>query len=183
MNIKKVIIIIVVIIFPGTFLCQSDTSAVNQDKMIYNPSYWGIQIEAISILVSSEVGALVDYDIYSSPSKKYNFGIRFSTEYYDQTSVDVGGKSAPGPFWDFNIYGRHSIRGRSFWFSPLIGLSIHNKLEEVNSESKLILKWGLEAKYNLLGDNLGLIFKFALAFKGESGYMGLGFSYGLYQNK
>jgi len=39
---------------------------------------------------------------------------------------------------------------------------------------KLLFKWGLELKYNLLGDNLGLLFKLALSFTKNAGYTGFG---------
>lgn len=75
---------------------------INKNKMILKPSLFGFQIEAISVLVVSEVGALLDYDLYSSTNKKYNIGLRLSIEYYNLLSLDVGGKSIPGPFWEWS---------------------------------------------------------------------------------
>ncbi len=173
--IGKTIVIFTVLIlsFSQNCFCQNDTSTINPNKMLLNPSFFGVQFEAISSIVSSELGALVDYDIYSSANKKYNFGFRLSSEYYDFTSLDVGGKTAPGPFWDFNIYGRHSIRGKHFWFSPILGLSLHNSLEEP-TDLKLLIKWGLELKYNVFDDNIGLLLKFTSSFSKNAGYAGVG---------
>ena len=78
--------------------------------------------------------------------------------------------------------GRHSIRGRHFWFSPLLGISLHNNLEEEKSDSKLIIKWGLELKYNLYRENVGLVLKFLSGFIENSGYGGIGLTIGLYNN-
>jgi hypothetical protein len=184
MNVNNIsVLLLVIILSPKVNFSQSDTSKINPNEMILSPSFWGFQIEAVSVVVSSEFGVLLDYDLYSSQNKKYNFGLRLSTEYYEQASLDVGGKSLPGPFWDFNVYGRHSIRGKSFWFSPLLGFSLHSKLDEGSSESKLLLKWGLELKYNLLSDNVGLLFKLAGAFSEKVGYAGVGLSFGMYNNK
>ena len=165
---KAVIFILIIILFPKNYFCQNDTT-INPSKIILKPSFFGVQFEAISSIVSSELGVLVDYDIYSSINSKHNFGFRLSAEYYDFTSLDVGGKTAPGPFGDFNIYGRHSIRGKHFWFSPLIGLSLHNSINE-STNLKIIIKWGLELKYNLFDDNIGLLLKFASSFYKNSGY-------------
>ena len=173
---KKVVLafILLIMTFPRNNFCQNDTSKMHPSKIILKPSLFSIQFEAISSIVSSELGVLVDYDIYSSKNNKYNFGLRFSSEYYDFTSLDVGGKTAPGPFWDFNIYGRHSIRGKYFWFSPLLGLSLHNSLNE-STNLKLLVKWGLELKYNLFDDNtVGLLLKFASSTTKNAGYAGVG---------
>ncbi|MFA6598140.1 MAG: hypothetical protein WCS69_10485 [Ignavibacteriaceae bacterium] len=181
MQIKNVIVFLLwIIVFQNICLSQNDTSYVNQNKLIQKASFFGFQLEATSILVSSELGALIDYDLYVSPNNKYSVGLRFSTEYYDYISLDVGGNTAPGPFWDLNIYGRHSIRGKYFWFSPILGLSFHNSMEKGSSGNTFLVKWGFEVKYNLYGENVGLVFKYAGSFNREAGYLGIGISYGFY---
>ncbi len=127
------------------------------------------------------MGISGDYDFFSSTNRKYNFGLRISTEYYKIHDLDVGGGSSYGPYWDFSILGRHSIRGKYFWFSPLLGLSFHNNLEEEKSDSKLIIKWGLELKYNLYRENVGLVLKFLTGSIENSGYGGIGITVGFYR--
>ncbi len=186
MDIRKIIFLFLfVLLSPKLILGQDSTANINPNGVVFKPSLFGFQIEAISLLVSSELGALIDYDIYSSPNKKYNYGLRLSTEYFDMTNFDIGGKSAPGPFFDFNIYACHSIRGKNFWFSPLIGLAIHKSLENKSLEDREsdiqgLLKWGLELKYNLYSNNVGLLLKFAVPFNKGTGYIGFGISIGTY---
>jgi hypothetical protein len=178
MKIKNLIVIS--ILLAGRFYSQSDTSLVHPDKLVENPIFFGFQIEAVSALVINEAGISGDYDFYSSTNRKYNFGLRISTEYYKISSFNVGGGSTYGPYWDLSLLGRHSLRGRYFWFSPLLGISLHNIHPEENSDSKLILKWGLELKYNLYHENIGLVLKFLTGSTDNSGYGGIGITIGFY---
>lgn len=170
------------IFLSGKLFSQSDTSSVNPNKLIENPFFFGIQIEAVTSIAINELGISGDYDFYSSANKKYNFGLRISTEYYKIYDFDVGGGSTYGPYLDFSILGRHSLRGKYFWFSPLLGISLHNNVEEENSNLKIIMKWGLELKYNIYRENVGLVLKFLSGFIDNSGYGGVGLIIGLYNN-
>ncbi len=143
-------------------------------------SFFGVQIEAVTIIAINEIGISGDYDFFSSINGKYNFGLRISTEYYKISDFDVGGGSTYGPYLDFSILGRHSLRGKYFWFSPLLGFSLHNSLEDETSDPKLLLKWGLEIKYNLYKENVGLLLKFVGSNEKRTGYGGIGISIGLY---
>ena len=176
MNLRnsKLLLIFLIFILHNNIISQKDSSTINPNKLILLPSFHGLQFDAISILVSSELGLSVDYDIYSSTNKKQNFGFRIGTEYYDFISLDVGGKTVPGPFWDFNIYGRYSLRAKYLWFSPIVGLSFHNSLDKNYTTETLLLKWGFELKYNVFKENLGLIIKFANSTTDYSGYFGIG---------
>lgn len=177
---SKYFVVILLIFFSGELFSQSDTSSINPNKLVENFSFLGVQIEAVTILAINEIGISGDYDFYSSTNKKYNFGLRISTEYYKISDFDVGGGSTYGPYWDFSILGRHSIRGKYFWFSPLLGLSLHNSLEKETSNFQLLLKWGLELKYNLYKDNIGLLLKFLGSTAKRAGYGGIGISIGFY---
>lgn len=179
MNIKNIIVILIML-FSGKLLSQTDTSSINPNKLVLNPSFFGVQIEAVSIIAINEIGLSGDFDFYSSTNKKYNFGLRVSTEYYKVSDFDVGGGSTYGPYLDFSIFGRHSIRGKYFWFSPLIGFSYHNSLEDETSDSKILFKWGLELKYNLYKENVGLLLKFVGSSEKNTGYGGIGISIGFY---
>ena len=170
-----------VLSLPIITFAQNDSNSINQNKLISDPRLFGFQLEATTLLMVGEVGGLLDYDLFSSINKKYHFGLRFSTEYFDYTSLDVGGVRADGPFLDFNIYGRHSVRGKNAWLSSLFGLSIYNSIEPPKP-SIILFRLGLEFKYNLLPDNLGLIFKLSTSLRENTTFVGIGFSFGIYNN-
>lgn len=178
----KIIVIILIILFSGKLFGQADTSSVNPNKLIDNPKFFGIQIEVVTAIAINEVGISGDFDFYSSTNNKYNLGLRFSTEYYKIMDLDVGGGSTYGPYWDFSILGRYSVRGNFIWFSPLLGISLHNNLEENNTDSNLLLKWGFEFKFNLYQENVGLLLKLVSGFAEKSGYGGIGISISFYKN-
>ena len=180
MNIKYFIISLL-LLFSKVLLGQADTSSIDLNKLILNPTFFGAQIEAVSVFAINELGISGDYDFYSSTNKKYNFGLRISTEYYKIYDFNFGGGYTYGPYLDFSIFGRHSVRGKHFWFSPLLGISLHNNLEEGKSDSKLITKWGLELRYNLYKENVGLVLKYVSGFIKKSGYGGIGITIGLYK--
>ena len=182
MKFKRSIFVVSFLLLPIFTFAQNDSSDINKDKLILNPNFFGFQIEGTTLLAVGELGGLLDYDIFSLRNKKYYFGLRMSAEYYDFLSLDVGGKSAPGPFLDINIYARHSIRNKNFWFSPLLGFSLHNSLEANPGTSLLLFRIGAELKYNLFKNVVGLVFKFASSFRKETGYVGLGVSIGIYNN-
>ena len=179
MNIKNLVFTLT-ILFCGNLFGQSDSSSINPNKLVLNPSFFGIQIEAVSVIAINEIGLSGDFDFYSSTNKKYNFGIRVSTEYYKISDFNVGGGSTYGPYLDFSLFGRHSIRGKYFWFSPLLGLSYYNSLKNETSDSKILFKWGLELKYNLYKANVGMLLKFVGSSEKNTGYGGIGISIGFY---
>jgi len=179
MNIKNLLVILITL-FSGKLFSQSDTSSINPNKLIKNPKFFGVQIEAVTTIATNEIGISGDYDFYTSVNKKYNFGLRISTEYYKISDFDVGGGSTYGPYWDFSILGRHSLRGKYFWFSPLLGLSYHKSFDVESTDSIFLLKWGLELKYNLYKDNVGLLFKFLGSSIENTSYGGIGISIGFY---
>ena len=174
------LVVITLMLIPGKLFCQADSSLINPNKLVENISFFGVQIEAVTILVTNEIGISGDFDFYSSINQKYNFGLRISTEYYIVSDFDLGGGSTYGPYWDISIFARHSLRGKYFWFSPLLGLSLHNSYEDEITDSEFLLKWGLELKYNLYKDNIGLLLKFIGTSQKKTGYGGIGISIGLY---
>ena len=181
MNIKNLIAILI-ILFSQQLFSQSDTSSIHPDKLIKNSNFFGFQIEAVSLILINELGISGDFDFYSSMNKKYNLGFRISTEYYKIIDLNFGGGSTYGTYWDFSILARHSHRGKYFWFSPLLGISLHNDLEKEKLNTKFLIKWGLELKYNLYKENVGLVIKFVSGFVKYSSYGGIGFTIGFYNN-
>jgi len=179
----KVIIIIALILIQKEHFCQVDSLTINQNKIIVNPSYYGLQLEALTSIATSELGLQFDFDIISALNNRSNFGFRVSAEYYDYMSLDVLAMAlpgpfdelattSPGPFIDYNLYFLHSLRGENFSFSPFAGLSYHNSLEKESEEPRTIFKWGIEVKYKLYKENIGLIFKFTSST--ARGYAGVG---------
>ena len=71
MNIKS-IIFFVIVLFSGNFYSQSDTTSINPNKLVKNPVFFGVQVEAVSAIAINELGISGDYDLYSSINKKYN---------------------------------------------------------------------------------------------------------------
>lgn len=182
MKIKNIIVILI-ILFYGKSFSQTDTLSTDPNKLFKQSKFFGIQIEAVSAIAINEIGISGDYDFYSSTNKKYNFGLRISTEYYKIMDLDVGGGSTYGPYWDFSLLGQHSVRGNFIWFSPLLGITLHNNLEESKSDSKILLKLGIEFKFNLYKNNIGLLLKFISGLAEEkAGYGGIGLSIGFYDN-
>ncbi|MFZ1290506.1 MAG: hypothetical protein WAR79_10460 [Melioribacteraceae bacterium] len=173
---KKFIVIfsLLVLSFPKNNFSQQDSTSINPNKLVLNPKFFAIQFDAVSSLVSSEIGLSLDYDLYSSPNTKHNFGFRFSAEHYGFLSLDVGGKTEPGPFLDVNILGRYSLRGERFGFSPVIGLSYHNSMDEEYPDNAIYFKWGFEIKFNLFTNHFGLLLKIAKSSTNYGGYGGIG---------
>ncbi len=161
-------------------ICQIDSTQLN--KLSLKPRFSGLQIEATSFLVVSEIGGLADYDVYSSENKHYNFGARISIEYYDYLSLDVGGgRESGGPFLDYNLFARHTIKGSVFWFSVVGGLSIHTRKYSREPEPTALLRAGFELKYNITKYVLGILLKGSTSFiEGNTTYLGVGFSLGFY---
>lgn len=163
-------------------ICQVDSIQLSKNKLSPKPRFSGLQVEATSFLVVSELGGLADYDLYSSENNYYNIGARISVEYYDYISLDVGGgRESGGPFLDYNLFARHTIKGSVFWFSVLGGISIHTKKYSREPESILLLRAGFELKYNLTKYELGILLKGSTSFlEKDTGYLGIGFSFGFY---
>lgn len=109
MNVKYIIAFI--LILSGEIISQSDSTFIKPNKIIYNPSYFGTQIEAVTIIAINEIGLSGDYDFYNSMNKKYSFGIRLNIELYKVLDLNVGGGSTYGPYLDYDIFSRFSIRG------------------------------------------------------------------------
>jgi hypothetical protein len=175
------LIFIVVILTPVILISQSDSLQYDANKLILNPRFSGVQIEATTLLLINEFGALVDFDLYSSQNKHYNLGVRFSLEYYDLFNLDFGGGGSDESHFNYNFYARHTIKGSFFWFSFLLGASIQKFSDDFRTETNFVPRAGFELRYNLTDYEIALLFKGAKSFLEEAGYLGLGISFGFHR--
>lgn len=174
-------IFLLVVLAPFILLAQSDSAKHNDNTLILNPRFSGVQVEATSLLIINELGGLVDFDLYSSNNKFYNIGIRLGVEYYDMVDLDFGGGGSGENAINYNIYGRHTIKGSVFWFSFLLGASIQKFGDDYRSETSFVSRVGFELRYNLTDYEVALLFKGAKSFIDEAGYLGLGISFGFHK--
>jgi len=158
---------------------QSDSIKHKTVHYEFTPQIAGGQIEATTLLYVLEVGGLVDIDLVTDADENpKSFGLRLGVEYYSY--LEPGGPTGGGPFTDYCIYGRHSIRMNDFWFTILGGLAYHT-YDKTYYDNKLLFRTGLEFKYNLLGNELGLILKGSTSFQEQTFYFGIGIFIGYFE--
>ena len=167
-----------VVFAPIIILAQSDSIKQNNNKLILNPRFAGVNVEATSLLLINELGGLLDFDLYSSHNKHYNLGIRLNIEYYNLVALDFGGGGRDESNINYNFYARHTIKGSVFWFSFLLGTSIQKISDDYRSETSFVPRAGFELRYNLTDYEIALLFKGAKSFVDVAGYLGLGISFG-----
>ena len=109
--------------------------------------------------------------------KIYTFGLRLGLEHY--AYFEVGGPTGGGPFTDYCFYGRHSAKMNNFTFSILGGLAYHTFTNYF--ENKLLLRAGIEFKYDLFGPFLSLLLKGSSSFQKKASYFGIGLSAGFFR--
>lgn len=110
-----------------------------------------------------ELGGVVDIDfITNGTTDSKSFGLRLGMEYYSY--FEAGGPTGGGPFTDYCVYGRHTIRMNDFWFTILGGLAYHT-YDATYYADKVLFRSGLEFKYNLFGNEGGLLLKGSTSFQ------------------
>lgn len=158
---------------------QSDSTESNMERFQFTPRVAGGQIEATTLLYVLEVGGLVDLDfITEAIENPKSFGLRLGVEYYSY--LEAGGPTGGGPFTDYCLYGRHTIRMNDFWFTILGGLAYHT-YDATYYDDKVLFRAGLEFKYNLLGNEAGLLLKGSTSFQEQTSYFGFGIFFGYFQ--
>ena len=178
MTLTKYFVIVLLFLSLNSF-GQSDSVRNNPVSYQFTPRIAGGQIEATTFLYVTEFGALVDFDIISKiETDTKSLGLRLGVEYYSY--LEAGGPTGGGPFTDYCVYGRHSIRRNDFWFTILGGLSYHN-YDATYYEDKILFRVGLEFKYNLLGNEAGLLLKGSTSFQEQTSYFGFGIFFGYFQ--
>jgi len=180
-SIKSLLIISYITIFLSNIIFpQCDSSRIDADELYLNPKFSGFQVEATSVLVVNELGALVDVDIYSSRNKYYNLGTRISVEHYDVLSLGAAEDVENKPTTNYNLYTRFTQKWKHFWFSFLLGGTIQTNLLGSFSNSEIYPRVGFDLRYNLTDYEIGIILKGAKTIIGENGYLGLGVAVGFY---
>lgn len=72
-----------IICFSSFVIRAQDKDTIQTENFIFSPSIAGGQIEVTSLLIVTELGALLDFDFFKTKSKiDYSFGARFSYENY-----------------------------------------------------------------------------------------------------
>jgi hypothetical protein len=158
---------------------QSDSTKSNVERFQFTPRVAGGQIEATTLLYVLEVGGLVDLDLITVANENpKSFGLRLGVEYYSY--LEAGGPTGGGPFTDYCLYGRNTIRMNDFWFTILGGLSYHT-YDATYYDDKVLFRAGLEFKYNLLGNEAGLLLKGSTSFQEQTFYFGIGIFIGYFE--
>jgi hypothetical protein len=171
--------LILLLLFGSVTFSQSDSTKSNVERFQFTPRVAGGQIEATTFLYVTEFGALIDFDIISKiENDTKSFGLRFGVEYYSY--LEAGGPTGGGPFTDYCIYGRHTIRMNDFWFTILGGFAYHT-YDATYYDDKVLFRAGLEFKYNLLGNEAGLLLKGSTSFREQTTYFGLGIFIGYFE--
>lgn len=159
--------------------CQTDSTNNDSKHYKFTPQIAGGQFEATTFLYVTEFGELLDFDIISKiETDTKSLGLRLGVEYYSY--LEAGGPTGGGPFTDYCIYGRHSIRMNDFWFTILGGLAYHT-YDKTYYDNKLLFRAGLEFKYNLIGNEIGLLLKGSTSFREQTTYFGIGIFVGYFK--
>lgn len=166
-------------LFSSNSFSQSDSVNYNKKSYQFTPQIAGGQIEVTTILYVLELGGVIDLDIITKgTTDSKSFGLRLGMEYYSY--FEAGGSTGGGPFTDYSVYGRHTIRMNDFWFTILGGLAYHT-YESTYYADKVLFRSGLEFKYNLLGNEVGLLLKGSTSFQEQTSYFGLGIFVGYFE--
>jgi len=173
-------ILVFFILWFSSFLIRAqDKDTIQTVNFIFSPSIAGGQIEVTSLLVVTELGALVDFDLLKKKSEiDYSFGTRFGYENYSYLTFNHS--TIEGPYQDYCFYVRHSGRSESIHFNFLAGLAYHLEASKYSPASTLF-RAGFEIRFNLGTKILGLIFKGATSFDANTTYFGLGIAVGYYE--
>ena len=172
-------LLIVLILLSSISYSQSDSIKNKTVQYKFTPQIAGGQFEATTFLYVTEFGALVDFDIISKiETDTKSFGLRLGVEYYSY--LEAGGPTGGGPFTDYCIYGRHSIRMNDFWLTFLGGVAYHT-YDSNYYDNKLLFRAGLEFKYNLIGNEIGILLKGSTSFQEQTSYFGIGIFIGYYE--
>jgi hypothetical protein len=159
---------------------QSDSTQSDLKGLRFEPRIPGGHIEATTLLYVTEFGGLVDVDLVNNKTEyPKSFGLRLGIEYY--AYFEPGGPTGGGPFIDYSIYGRHTNRMKDLWLTILAGIDYHTYNKTYYYDDKVLFRTGLELKYNLLGNELGLLLKGSTSFQEQTSFFGFGIFIGYFE--
>jgi len=168
-----------IICFSSFVIRAQDKDTIQTENFIFSPSIAGGQIEVTSLLIVTELGALLDFDFFKTKSKiDYSFGARSSYENYSYLTFNHS--TIEGPYQDYCFYARHSGRSENIHFNILAGLAYHLEASKY-SPTTTHFRAGFEIRVNLGTKILGLIFKGTTSFDSNTTYFGLGIAVGYYE--
>lgn len=176
----KYSLVILFLIFCNINYPQDTQATPDDNKLLLNPIFFGVQFDITTILFIYQYGGQLDYDLFSATNKFHNIGIRLSIEHYH--SVSIGGTTLGSPFTNYNLLLRHSLRGNVFWFDLVGGLTYYNTSASKYYPDEVLLRAGFELSYHLFHNIIGIILKGSTPFKERTGFIGLGISIGFYKN-
>lgn len=176
---KDHIIVFFILCFSSFLIRAQDKDTIQTENFIFSPSIAGGQIEVTSLLIVTELGALVDFDLFKKKSRiDYSFGARFSYENYSY--LEFKHSTIEGPYQDYCFYAMHSGRSENIHFNLLVGLTYHPETSKY-SPATALFRAGFEIRFNLGTKIVGLIFKGATSFDANTTYFGLGIAVGYYE--
>jgi len=153
---------------------------VNSSKFKFSPSIAGGQIELTTLIVVTEYGALVDFDLFKiKSSMEYSFGTRISFENYSYLEFNDNTKNK-STSEDYCFYVMHSGRSNYIHFNIILGLAYFPKIPTYNS-ANIQFRAGFEFRFNPGTKIFGIIFKGASSFNSNTTYFGLGIAVGYYE--
>lgn len=175
---KYQIIFFFILCFSSFLINAQDKDTIQTENFIFSPSIAGGQIEVTSLLIVTELGVLVDFDLFKKKSKiDYSFGARISFENYSYLSFK--NSTIEGPYQDYCFFAMHSGRSENIHFNILVGLAYHPETSTY-SPAITLFRAGFEFRFNLGTKIVGLIFKGATSFDANTTYFGLGIAVGYY---
>lgn len=177
---KEIILSLVVFncwCFSSTSFPQNTTSTSEKNKLVFEPTFHSIQLDATIFIFLYEVGGQFDFDLFTN-NKRICLGTRMSIEHY--ALGDVGGEKLGSPFTNYNIYARFSDRLGFLSINVLGGVTYYTTDDPIYLPDKYMPRVGFEIKFT---DNiLGLVLKGSTSFVDKSGYVGVGVSLGYNHN-
>lgn len=178
-NIIKILFAFLLITSSDVF-AQDSTKVVNEKRLVLNPKFFSVQVDATTLLFINEISGHIDYDVFSSENTLHSFGMRVSIEHYSLGSF--AGSTIGSPFTNYNLYARHSIRGSIFWFDLVGGCTYYTTSASMYRDNKLLLRGGFEVGHKFIFSNvgIGLVLKASTSFKSDTGFLGLGITFGFY---
>jgi hypothetical protein len=174
------LLVIAVLIGTSSSFAQSDSSGQTNKTYSFSSHFSSIQAEFSTLVVILEYGGLIDFDLFNKESaKKYSFGLRLAYERFSY--YEPGGPTGGGPFSDYCLYARHSIKGNKLDLNLLGGMGYHKKSLDGFGGDKINPRIGAELKYKLAGGVVNLICKGSTSFSENTFFIGFGIAVGLYE--
>lgn len=170
----KYIVIRFSLFFLPFYLMIAQEKGNENERFLFEPIVVGGQIEFSTLISVSELGALIDIDLFNKQSEiNYSFGTRISFESYWYFA-------AGGSIEDYCVFIMHSARSRKFHFNLLGGIAYHTRSPNYYPD-EFLFRTGIELRYNVLDKIVGIVLKGSTSFVKNSAYVGLGIAIGYYK--